>query len=541
MKKLYLALILAWLILMLIGAFTRVKAQQWEWAKKADATTEYQCITDICTDYSGNVFAIGTNQGMATYNSTFLDTGSFIIKYDTYGNFIWAHEIDGSPRSIHCDEAGNLYVLGNFYEDITFGSAVFYVNGPCDFFLAKFNPSGSLIWAKAFGGTGNDFAADFALDKQGNSYLTGMYQNTILMDSYPLNDSSAMSTSSFFLAKINTAGIVEWANSGPYNNPSSTFEYYTGHTIRLTKTGGMYILGQYVMSSYDECPYYFIMKCNLLGQMQFTREHFDNCFNNTRALAIDDNSNVFYIFNESGHYYYTPILFKYDSLLNSQWTLPLDDGGYFDRYQLSVGLSTDSTGNVYVAGEFGNTHDIDADSVIAFNRLLITKGNSDILIAKFDANANCQWLKTADGKNYEHSYTMHIDDKGTLYVGGIYNYPSSPSVPYDTVTFDNIMLTNDGSWPQSFVAKLNPPFMTNVTIASTKSEFLIFPNPTSSAFTLYCPLSIINSQLKIYNSFGQLIHQQIITSANQQIDLSDHSKGIYFLEAGGERRKIVLN
>jgi len=78
-------------------------------------------------------------------------------------------------------------------------------------------------------------------------------------------------------------------------------------------------------------------------------------------------------------------------------------------------------------------------------------------------------------------------------------------------------------------------------INDRNNEISIVPNPTTSTFTLNCPLSTVNSQLNIYNPLGQIIHQQIIKSPNHQIDLSSQPKGIYILEVGNERRKIVLN
>jgi photosystem II stability/assembly factor-like uncharacterized protein len=73
------------------------------------------------------------------------------------------------------------------------------------------------------------------------------------------------------------------------------------------------------------------------------------------------------------------------------------------------------------------------------------------------------------------------------------------------------------------------------------STFSLFPNPSTGQFSLNCPSSMVNGQIKIYNTLGELIQQQIITSSNEQIDLSTRPKGVYFLEMGDVRNKIVLN
>jgi hypothetical protein len=517
-------------------------AQQWEWARKADFDSAYQHPLDICSDNAGNVYTMQTNTGWCIYNSTLLDSGTFIVKYDANGNFSWANRLEGEPKRIHCDEDGYLYVLGNFSSNITIGSFYLQVHGNRDFFIAKINSAGNYVWVKSFGGAGNDYANDFAIDIHDNLFITGSYQGSITFDNYTLTDSSVFSSMSIFLTELNSSGNVQWANSGPYNNPSDSIEFYQGNTIRLSKTGSIYLLGNNVVDQYNECPDYFLMKCNGQGQMQLTRFHFDNCFSNTNALAVDDNSNVFYIFNTTGHYWYTPELRKYDSLLNQQWILPLSDEAYFHKYEIHVGLSTDSAGNIFVAGNFGGGSEIVSDSTWAYGRLLIRTGNIDVLVAKFDANANCQWLKTAGGRNFEDAEVMQLDRKGTLYVAGTYNraYPSSTS--HDTVTFDNNILTNDGDWQQLFIAKLNPPLVTGISVAAIHSGITIFPNPTNSTFNLYCPAAMVGSELKIYNSLGEIVHYQIIKSPHQEIDMSKERKGIYFLKlSDGEVRKIVLN
>jgi hypothetical protein len=75
--------------------------------------------------------------------------------------------------------------------------------------------------------------------------------------------------------------------------------------------------------------------------------------------------------------------------------------------------------------------------------------------------------------------------------------------------------------------------------------FSIFPNPSHNAFTISHnnQLSIINSQLTIFDITGRVIHQQILTSAHQQI-INHFSPGIYFVKVNdGERvftEKIIV-
>ena len=56
----------------------------------------------------------------------------------------------------------------------------------------------------------------------------------------------------------------------------------------------------------------------------------------------------------------------------------------------------------------------------------------------------------------------------------------------------------------------------------------VYPNPNSGVFNVQMS-KFENVQMKIYNLYGECIHQQICTSAHQQIDVRGFSKGVYHL------------
>jgi hypothetical protein len=61
----------------------------------------------------------------------------------------------------------------------------------------------------------------------------------------------------------------------------------------------------------------------------------------------------------------------------------------------------------------------------------------------------------------------------------------------------------------------------------TENSVQIFPNPNQGKFTVSCPGIGKNAYMKIYSLQGMLIYQQMI-STEQEIDLSDKAKGMYF-------------
>jgi hypothetical protein len=50
-----------------------------------------------------------------------------------------------------------------------------------------------------------------------------------------------------------------------------------------------------------------------------------------------------------------------------------------------------------------------------------------------------------------------------------------------------------------------------------------------------------NTTLKIYNTFGQLMLQQQITSTKTQLDLSPFVKGLYVVQISDEQNNVNTN
>jgi hypothetical protein len=447
--------------------FHTVHAQQWEWAKKADSTTAAQVAKKICSDNLGNIFALGYNQGAAIYGNAILDSGSFVVKYDSIGILLWAKKLEGNPIDISCDVAGNLYVLANFNGNMALGSFNLTSMGSSDMYFARISSSGAVGWAKSFGGLKYDEASSFAVDNKGNSYITGLYNDSIQFGNILLKDSTETAYSNFFLLKIDSTGNIQWANSGPQNYASSTNGIYNkGTCVRLNKAQDIYVIGQQVFDD-NGFFYYFFMKYNSLGSLELNKNPFGGDWSNfsDKDFVIDDSSNIYHIWNSASHYY-KPKLIKYDSLLNIKWQIGLSDGGYYPNFCISSGLSVDDSGNVYVGGILGGAY-FQGDSLQLCNQWLVKTGAYDLLIGKFNRTGSCSWYKTAGGKNDDsisNPLTLHVDKKGNCLAMGVYNTFSN--IYNDTVSFDNNVLTNDGNWSQVFVAKLKSGIgmlMTSVT------------------------------------------------------------------------------
>ena len=86
---------------------------------------------------------------------------------------------------------------------MTVGSTTLF--GNVFFFMIKLNASGSPVWAKSFGSTGNDNGYGIAVDASGNSYTTGYFSGTMMVGSTTLTRVGTSGTD-IFMIKLDASG-----------------------------------------------------------------------------------------------------------------------------------------------------------------------------------------------------------------------------------------------------------------------------------------------------------------------------------------------
>ena len=151
MKKLYPLITLA------IGCLiANAQVPYWQWAKSATGANYYNGADGIATDVKGHIYITGDYDSTVIFGNTTLSGGGcFVAKYDTSGNVLWAKSSGGNVYAIGLAITtdainGNVYVTGA-YEDttITFGSYTLSAASPVSaFFIVKYDSSGNVLGCK---------------------------------------------------------------------------------------------------------------------------------------------------------------------------------------------------------------------------------------------------------------------------------------------------------------------------------------------------------------------------------------------------------
>ncbi|MEZ4256670.1 MAG: nucleotide-binding protein [Polyangiales bacterium] len=180
----------------------------------------------IAFDADGNVLVAGkftgsisfTGLGSRTANG--ITDGLLLKLAAANGNIVFALPLSGPGDDdyafgVDADAAGNVYVTGHFSDTMTFGTSpsptTLTTAGGRDIFVAKLDPSGNFLWAKGYGGTGDDRAYDLVVHRgSGDVILTGYFENSLTFGNGGDTLTSAGGRD-FFVARLDSSGAHVWS------------------------------------------------------------------------------------------------------------------------------------------------------------------------------------------------------------------------------------------------------------------------------------------------------------------------------------------
>ena len=126
-----------------------------------------------------------------------------------------------AATAVAADAAGNVYLAGSFASPTaTFDGGLALANeGGHDGFLARFDSTGGLQWVRQFGGAQDARANGLAVDGAGNAYVVGEFMGAMQLPG--TNLSTAPTDQNLFVARFNTTGGVDWARQAGGASPDA--------------------------------------------------------------------------------------------------------------------------------------------------------------------------------------------------------------------------------------------------------------------------------------------------------------------------------
>lgn len=266
------------------------------------------------------------------------------------------------------------------------------------FFIAVQVSAQNFQWATRAGGVGGERSKSIALDASKNVYTVGIFRDTADFDPSPnVFNLIAKDRNDIFIQKLDTDGNFVWAiGLGSTGTDDAT-------AVATDTSGNVYVTGSFRDTmDVDPSP-------------------------NVVNLVAEGSADIFVLkLDENGH------------LL---WAKQMGGSG-FDEGNT---LTTDATGNVYIAGRFIDSVDFDP----GIGSLYLEAPRSSSFIQKLDANGDLVWAKAILGTGMNEVFSIALDSFGHIYTTGDF----SGIVDFDP-GFANLNFTSVGG-TDVFIQKLD--------------------------------------------------------------------------------------
>jgi hypothetical protein len=345
---------------------------------------------------TGDIFITGFLNGTNTFGTiTVTATGIydvFAAKMDSDGTWQWATTAGGIGAGMQdygigivADDEGNSYVTGIFANTIHFGSITLTSNGNDDIFVAKLNSSGLWQWSRQFGSTYIDDGNGITISSSGSLYCTGAFSGTVAFGSTTLTSSSG--SEDIFVCKMDTAGNVHWAVKAGGSTP----DY--GNAIVWEEEGDLFVTGWYSTTA---------------------------TFGTSSVTTLGGNE-VF--------------VARCDS--NGIWKWVASGGTAGIDIAYDIGLDEEKSS--YLTGYVNAGYPV----IFGNDTIMLASNYSDVFVAKCDSNGEWQWLSVSGDSSWDVGYGITVDGCHQ-YVTGYFTL---------TVAFDSIPLTAAGTTSDAYIGQ----------------------------------------------------------------------------------------
>ncbi len=542
MNKIFLCILLTTPVSNLSNAQT----PEWAWGRHGGGgAADFAYGTAF--DASGNIYYCGNfGSGTATFGSVNLTSAGlgdgFLCKYDKNGNFQWVKQISGTKNEqctkVAVTTSGDIYVTGFSEGDFSADGNNYTSLGEDDGFVAKYNNNGVLQWLNHFGGQGEDYPYNLAIDATGKCVIIGSFEHSLSVGGITL---TAQNDSLYdcFVVKFNKQGGVIWATSA---GGTGSHAYIFASDLVIDNDGSIYVTGTYTgpvligTDSLGENEEAFLTKLSSNGVFQWAVDAGSRCYYS--YIGLDEAKNI-YVTGSFGAYGFHSVIGPFTLIPNGQYMdIYLakfnNDGeaqwvqtGGSELNDFAGGLAVDSAGNAWICGY------ILGESASFGSNTLNSSGKEDVFITSYNFSGNVNWLMKAGAKNVDRANDLAFDGTHSLAIAGSFK---------KKIKFGGITLTAPSSSADAWLGKISTDGLRleNVTEQSLSVE--VYPNPAEKFLTIKS-LSDGTYDVQIFSEDGKLeINSSLmIQGANEKrLDISSLQSGIYILRLTSREKKFII-
>ena len=301
-------------------------------------------------------------------------------------------------RGVATDGMGGIYISGH-----TIGALGGGTTSGFDPFLTKFDQSGNLLWERRIPTSGDESHISVASDGAGQIYISGSTRGNL--------GGTNAGESDAFLTQFDASGNLMWSRQ------SGTIEFDHAYGVWADHLGHVYIAGatrgdlgginagpDQSQAKYDAV----VSKFNEQGDLLWTRQFGDAGNDLIFGISGDSFGNIFVAGETRGNLDGTnggivdAFVSRFDGNGNQVWIRQFTT----DHGTSAQAVASDALGNVYLSGWTGG--DLEGESA----------GKEDIFLSKFDINGNQIWDRQFGTDQTDWGQGVVTDESGNVYVTG---------------------------------------------------------------------------------------------------------------------------
>ena len=533
------------------GQLISEQAAEYVWVKQfGGIKSDYG--HDVAVDDSGYVYVAGTFEETVRFGTYDVMSNGvddvFVVKMDSSGNVIWANYVGGwgvdDVGEIAVDDSGNCVIVGSFVDEASFGSMTLVSNGGQDIFVAKYNSSGRLRWAKNAGGSEWDGGLGIAVDSQGSAVIAGWFYGTAFLDDVSLTSAGK---NDILIAKFDGNGNLIWARRA-----GSTYQD-AGVGISIDLWDNCIVTGFFsgtaafeidVLTSFGSLDI-FIAKYDRNGQFQWVRQAGGSRNDRGNDVSVDNR----------GHYIITGqfertaafgtntvvsagetdvFVAKYDGDGDAVWVKQVGS----EYSDLGRGITATGMEGCIITGSFNG-------DALFEDTTFISAGAYDIFMARYGSSGDLFWAKQAGGPYSDFGWDVAADRRGNFYSTGVFE---------QTVFFDTMSIVSAGIRDVFVVRLTDTTIVGDGTNPANRPEtaFLCqnYPNPFNvETIVRYYLEKSGRVRMKVFDLRGREIGTFVDAYQDEGwhttfVDGNDWANGVYLCRLETEEevhfRKMIL-
>ena len=397
---------------------------------------------DITADGQGGFIVSGFYSYGVDFNGTSLSSigqiDAFVARTNSHGEITWVKQFGGTGSDAayanDLDANGNIFVSGYYSGTMTVDGTTLVSNSASqDVFLAKLDPSGTLLWIRTFGGYDHDFVYDLAVDQAGNAIITGSFKGTITVGPSTYNsiiDPEENEPSyDIFVVKYDPSGNVLWSKHGQaiYDD--------RGTGLAVNGNNEIALIGQFSDTLTLGDTYYnqvyntgFVMMFDSDGDELWMRKMsasmcipYDIVFHQDSLMYITgDFTGQLAIFTSplttSTSQFQSKIFL---SKMNTQGDVIWLENDGSDTQFSSRAVDVDANGNAYISGYFKCR--LDEYSQQYGSGVFYSAGRRDVFIAKYLATGTRSWERQFGGPGDDVSWDLVVMGSDQPVIAGAFS------------------------------------------------------------------------------------------------------------------------